>query len=127
MTMPQGPRRNVRVRERGALGQRVRDLRLAKGVTQVELAVEIGVSRAHIAKIETGSHPPGREALAALARFFGVTMEFLQSGTTAAPKGGRFVEDMEELAWLDLWRAIPVAERPRIVRMLRAAALDKLD
>lgn len=121
--MSQGPRRNVRDRQRGPLGGRVRDLRLARCLTQVELAVEVGVSRAHIAKMETGD-PPGREVLHALATLFAVSMEFLQSGIFEAPKQGRFVEDAEQLALLDLWAAIPPAERPRIARMLKASAFE---
>jgi len=122
--MAPGPRKHLKERERGPLGSRVRALRMAKDVTQVELAAEIGVSRAHIAKMETGGDPPGREVLHALARFFNVSMDYLQTGRTDAPKKGRFVDNVEELAWLDLWHSIPAAERPRVMRMLRAAALD---
>lgn len=123
--MPQGPRRSKTEKKRGALGQRIRDLRLARGLTQMELAVEVGISRAHVTKIEIGERPPGRDALHAIATFFGVSMDFLQSGIAQAPQNGRFVEDIEQLALLDLWEAIPRNERPRIARMLRAAAFDK--
>ena len=125
--MPHGPRRSKLPRKRGAFGERLRTLRLARGLTQIELAVETGISRSHIAAMETGADPPGRENLHALATFFDVTMDYLQAGITQSPQQGSFVEDVEELALLALWRAIPVAERPRIARMLRAAALDGAD
>ena len=125
--MTNGPRRSRRERQRGPIGDRVRDLRLARGLTQMELAVEVGLSRAHIAKIEVGERPPGRDALHAIATFFAVSMDFLQAGTAQTPENGRFVEDADQLALLDLWESIPPKERPRIARMLRAAALDKSD
>lgn len=120
---PRKPRAN---KKRSPLGERVLALRLERGLTQVELATEAGVTRAHVAKIETGGDAPGRETLQALSVFFGVSMDYLQTGAHPAPlpQGGRFVQDPEEIAILDLWDSIPEAERPRIARMLRAAAVD---
>lgn len=37
---------------------------------------------------------------------------------------GRFVDQPDQLAWLDLWDSIPVADRRRAVLVLRALALD---
>lgn len=122
--MAYGPRQPRITRKRGPFGERLRSLRLARGLTQIELAVETGISRSHIAAMETGADPPCRENLHALATFFDVSMDYLQSGLTQSPQQGAFVEDVEELALLALWRQIPVSERPRIARMLRAAALD---
>lgn len=62
--------------------QRLKRLRLAKG-SQVKVADEIGISRAHLAKMETGGDLPGRETLQALATYFGVTMDYLQTGQQA--------------------------------------------
>ena len=125
--MVQKPRKSRRVKSRGAFGERLRELRLARDITQMELAVEIGISRSHVASMETGADPPGREIMHALASFFGVTMDFLQAGITNAPKEGRFVQDADHLALLELWDRIPASERPRIARMLRAAAFDRTD
>jgi transcriptional regulator with XRE-family HTH domain len=123
--MAHGPRKSRLKKSRGAFGQRLRDLRLARGLTQEELGAEIGTSRSHIAGMETAADPPGRETLHALATFFAVSMDFLQAGITQAPQDGRFVHDPEQLAWLDLWAAIHPSDRPRILRMLRAAAFDQ--
>lgn len=129
-TMPpmvQAPRKSRRIKSRGAFGERLRELRVARGLTQMELAVEVGISRSHLASMETGADPPGREILHALASFFSVSMDFLQAGITHAPQQGRFVQDADQLSLLELWDRIPVSERPRVARMLRAAALDKSD
>jgi len=122
--MSRAPRKSRLKKSRGGFGQRLRDLRLARGLTQEALGAEIGSSRSHIAGMETAADPPGRETLHALATFFAVTMDFLQAGITQPPERGRFVDDPEQLAWLGLWDAIPVSERPRILRMIRAAAFD---
>lgn len=37
---------------------------------------------------------------------------------------GRFVDHPEELAWLRLWDAIDIPDRPRALAVLRALALD---
>ena len=112
--MSQGPRRSRKIIKRGGMGERVRDLRLARNLTQMELAVEAGVSRAHVAKIEGGARPPGRDTLHAIAQFLGVSMDFLQSGSAETPDSRRIVDRPDQLALLDLWDAIPEGDRPRI-------------
>lgn len=122
--MAKTPRKSSLAKNRGAFGQRLRDMRTARGLTQSELAAVIGISRSHIAAMETGADPPGREILHALATFFSVSMDFLQAGITQAPQEGRFVQDAEQLAWLNLWDAIHPSERARVIRLVRAAVFD---
>ena len=50
----------------------VRQLRLAKGIQQKELAIEIGVSNATVSDWEHGRKNPSGERLRRLAEFFGV-------------------------------------------------------
>jgi len=123
MSKPRVPRLDIR---RTPLAQRLVDLRLERGLTQAELAEAAGISRAHLGKMESGGDIAGRASLQALAVFFGVSMDWLQSGSHPAPspQDGRLVQDPEQIAVLDIWEAIPRNERPRIANMLRAAALD---
>jgi transcriptional regulator with XRE-family HTH domain len=46
------------------------------------------------------------------------------SAALASEQAGRFVDQPEQLAWLDLWDAIPATDRRRAVLILRALALD---
>ncbi len=55
----------------------LKSLRLEKGIGQVELAKKIGVSKAVISLWENGLREPGMSSLIALARFFGVTIDYL--------------------------------------------------
>ena len=53
----------------------VRDLRLAKGLTQGELGGELGVSRQTINAIETSRYSPSLTLGILIARFFGLIVE----------------------------------------------------
>ena len=55
----------------------VRHLREARGLTQKDLSLQVGVSRQAINAIETGKYDPSIRLAFALARFFGKTVEEL--------------------------------------------------
>jgi phage repressor protein C with HTH and peptisase S24 domain len=77
--------------ERGnpALGLRLRELRLARGMTMAGLAERIGVSQPAISQWESGRDRPGRDTLQKLAAELGVSSETLEQpaagGTAASP------------------------------------------
>jgi putative transcriptional regulator len=54
---------------------RVRELRLARDLSQGDLATAIGVSRQTVNSIETGRYTPSLALAVGLARFFGSTVE----------------------------------------------------
>ena len=53
----------------------MRELRVAKGFTQADLAAEMGVSRQTINSIEVGRYVPSLPLALRLARSFGLTVE----------------------------------------------------
>jgi DNA-binding XRE family transcriptional regulator len=55
------------------LGARLRELRLAAGLTQAELARRTGIHRPNIARVEAGRHTPSLETLTRLATAIGVS------------------------------------------------------
>ena len=55
----------------------VKSLRNQKGISQTQLAKEIGVSAGNIGDWEIGRSKPGYAALASLSRFFGVSADYL--------------------------------------------------
>lgn len=55
----------------------IKSLRTEKGLSQTQLAKEIGVSAGNIGDWEIGRSKPGYVALAALSRFFGVSADYL--------------------------------------------------
>ena len=59
------------------LGDRLRKLRENKDLKQKEAAVALGVSSVNLNRYETGKHSPDLETLSKLAKFFGVTTDYL--------------------------------------------------
>ena len=59
------------------IGGRLRELRLAKGLTQEELGKSIGVGKSAICQYESGAREPDTASLMRMAGFFGVTTDWL--------------------------------------------------
>lgn len=59
---------------RSRLGDRIRSLRIARGLTLDELAKEAGVSRATIVNVQSGKHSPAVETLGQIAIALGVSV-----------------------------------------------------
>src|SRR5690242_6335233 len=59
------------------LGDRVRNVRAARGITQLELARRAGISRQALGAIESGLYQPGVVVALSLARELGETVERL--------------------------------------------------
>lgn len=60
-----------------AIGERIKELRLEKKVTQKEIAEGIGVSSVSVQRFEYGSVRPSLDTLIALADFFDVSLDYL--------------------------------------------------
>ena len=86
------------------LGQRLKQMRKSRNLTQMEVAVAIDYSRTALSGVESGNDKPGRDLLETLARFYGVTVGELYR--PRSPQIGEFVEDPDELAWLIFWRGL---------------------
>ena len=62
-------------------GERVRELRLAKGLSQEELAFRAGVHRTYLGGIERGERNPSLKNIAAIAKALDVSLSQLFSFT----------------------------------------------
>ena len=60
-------------------GDRVRELRLSKGLSQEELAFRVKIHRTYIGGIERGERNPSLKNIAAIANALGVTLSELFS------------------------------------------------
>lgn len=60
-------------------GERIKDLRLAKGLSQEELAFRAGVHRTYLGGIERGERNPSLKNIAAIARALDVALPELFS------------------------------------------------
>lgn len=59
---------------RAEFGDRVRRLRKAKGITQLELAELLGVGRSYLSQIERGKRDPGLRLVKAIADGLKITL-----------------------------------------------------
>ena len=57
--------------------ERIKELRIQKNMSQMDLAVATGISQSAIAKWELGKTEPTATAILTLARFFGETTDYL--------------------------------------------------
>ena len=60
-----------------SFGENLKNLRKGRGMTQSELGSKIGLSKAVISKYETGLGYPSFDVLIRIAKFFGVTTDYL--------------------------------------------------
>ncbi len=104
------------------IGARLKELRLQSGRKQMEVADVVGISRGTLAGIETGAAHPGRATMTDLARFYGVTLDYVESG--AVPVGAQITEDaahnVEEVTLLSIWRDMDDAQRRQAMNAIRA-------
>lgn len=61
-------------------GTVLKNLRIEKGLTQIELANALNISRSTIGMYEQGKREPNLETQEKIARFFGVSIDYLISG-----------------------------------------------
>ena len=64
------------------LNERIRELRVARGLTQVELAERLGVTKQSVSNWENDNIQPSIEMLVKLAHLFSVTTDYLLGENT---------------------------------------------
>ena len=67
--------------EQQTIGTRIRTLREQARMDQAVLAEAVGTARTHLTNIERGRAKPGRDLMLAIARYFGVSVDWLANGT----------------------------------------------
>lgn len=108
---------------------RLKELRLLKGISQIELAEKVNVGKSTIGAYETGDRMPGREALRKLADFFMVDVDYLlgnESRSTyymdpeVAFKAQELYIDPEARILLDAKRDLSEEDLNIVINMVKA-------
>jgi len=94
------------------LGERIRELRAAKAVSQEELAKELGTTANTVSRWEAAIYRPSPENLYRLADFFGIPIAAFFPGSEQAPKADALLsavrgldeDDLEEVILYALFR-----------------------
>lgn len=76
------------------LGSRIAVLRRSAGISQAELARQLKISPSTVGMYEQGRREPSVETLAAMARLFGVSIDFLVTGKTASQQEQELVSQL---------------------------------
>ncbi|MGE0416394.1 MAG: helix-turn-helix domain-containing protein [Acetobacteraceae bacterium] len=106
-----------------AIGQRIRDVRQAKGMTQDQLARAVHVSRSAVAQWETGRAGQVTANLSRLAQTLGIGVEYLTHGEDKfAPAT---INRGDEFALLRLYRECGDEDRQLLLRMARRLATQR--
>jgi ATP/maltotriose-dependent transcriptional regulator MalT/DNA-binding XRE family transcriptional regulator len=101
------------------IGERLKRLRLEKGLSQRELAAP-GVSYAYISRIEAGTRQPSVKALRRLASKLGVSADYLETGSDLDPAAAR------ELRLMDLELAVRLGEHEGVEGQIEVALGESL-
>ena len=106
------------------MGDRIKQIRLAAGLTQQQFAERIGLSRNFIAVIETSARKPSDRTLSDICREFNVSLAWLQDGI-----GEMYVQRSanEELALLvsNIMSDADDSFRKRFISLLMALPPEK--
>lgn len=110
--------------DKETMGKRLKKLRKDRGLTQVEVAAALDVSRSHITQVELGADP-GFALFVQLAEFYDVPLDYLYRGIGApfpsAQKNCQPPYSAEELALVELWREMNEGERQLILTLIEKA------
>lgn len=102
------------------IGERIRQARQARGLTQEQLAEEVGVSRSAVAQWETGRAGQVTGNLTRIAEVLGTGMDQLTHGRVKPRSGPPGTGD--EVAMLRLYRECRSEDRQLLLRTARRLA-----
>lgn len=108
--------------EENSMARRIRDLRIARGLTLEQVADVVGVGKSTVRKWETGLIANmRRDKIAALAQALGVTPEYLMGWDEKekSPDERQLTEGEKTL--LDLFNRVPEEQQQLVLQMIRAA------
>ncbi len=74
------------------LGERLRALRLARGLSGVEMARRLGITNVYLCYLEHDKYDPSISTVARFASVFGVTLSYLLQDVELSGKARRKIE-----------------------------------
>lgn len=119
-----------------SLGDRIKDLRIARGFTQIEIATKLGMGRSNVGHIEKGRVVPTSEDLQKIADILHTTTDFLlgrenaieptPSPSWATPRDMRDLKKMLEEEMPMMFDGVPISEddKLRIKMVMEAMFMD---
>ena len=109
------------------IGNRIAEIRMARGLTQDELAELSTLSRISIARYETGKIEPGAKALGRIADALEVTTDTLLGRSTEMHEIGSQPKTIEARILASGIDKLPKDEREKALNIMRAVYTQKAD
>ncbi|RTQ45860.1 LexA family transcriptional regulator [Hymenobacter gummosus] len=106
------------------MGERLKHVRRARGLTQQQLADVTGIARATVAQLESERHQPSAEVLESIVRELGISRNWLWFGTgpmeehASMGSNVKVIRDLEGATFLDI---------PLVSVKVRGSFLDLMD
>lgn len=92
--------------------------RKEKGITQIRLSIEAGVSQETISAYESGKALPSAETLIRLSNYLNVSIDFLLD-LTSNPIRNYDVENNEDNKFLSLYKSLNKEQREDIMKYMQ--------
>lgn len=101
---------------------RIKELRIEKGILQSDLAKRLKMGQATVSNWETGRHEPDQNALLEMSKIFGTSIDYIlgNSDIKKAPSLEDAGLSAEEVELLKLFRSAPEALQDAALRVLEA-------
>lgn len=100
---------------------RIKEVRLARGRSQQDLAEVAGVTRQAIGKIENGLSTPGGDVLVRIAHYLGVSSAYLLGKTDSPERDDRLPADWVQTVEEAMSKGFSPEDVRRAIRMLEVA------
>ena len=108
--------------EENSMAKRIKELRLARGLTLEQVAAVVGVGKSTVRKWETGMIANmRRDKISALAKALGVTPEYLMGWEEKEVSLDKPELTEGEKMLLDLFNRVPEDRQQLVLQMIRAA------
>lgn len=113
------------------IAQKIRQLRISKGITQKELAEAIHVTPSAISQYENERAQPSRENMALLAEYFNVSVAYIE-GTSQIEKfedqmNEEYVNGLAVQNFIEKCLCVAQSDRGHLVRIVEVLAKDNLN
>jgi len=96
------------------VGERLRELRKVHGLSRRELAEHVQIGEANVQRYEDGKSDAGSEIVVKIARYFGVSTDYLLGlSDNPANQGGDL--SLQELNALAAWREGNIREAIKVI------------
>lgn len=107
------------------IGERIKELRMEKNMSQVRLGVELSVSQEAVSSYETNKTVPTLEVLVMIAKIFGVSVDYILGIDTVKKRYYESELDSFEASLIAHYKKLSDRDKELLIRFL--ATINEYD